>query len=91
MRLDSTFAEAFYLRAFTHSHLEDKEKATEDFATVVRLRPQAVDAWYNLAILHAIQGQYTSALEAHRKVEAIDPSYKDNRAKFSALLEKLKR
>ncbi|MEM0996773.1 MAG: tetratricopeptide repeat protein, partial [Bacteroidota bacterium] len=25
VRLDSTFAEAFYLRAFTHSHLEDKE------------------------------------------------------------------
>jgi tetratricopeptide (TPR) repeat protein len=74
LAIDSSYADAYYLRAANMAELNKTNLALEDFQSALQFNPQLLRAKFNMAVLLIGMGQYEFALEmlSELRLENID-------------------
>lgn len=74
LAIDSTYADAYYLRAANMAELNKNNLALEDFQSALQYNPKLQRAKLNMAIILIGMGQYDNALEmlSELRLESVD-------------------
>ena len=74
LRFDPTYAEAWINRGVAHEAIGQYQQAIACYEAALRLGSVDDIALYNLVLAYSKQGSREKALEAHRRLQAIDPA-----------------
>jgi tetratricopeptide (TPR) repeat protein len=77
LSLDPDHVDALNNLGVIYIHDKDYSAARAFFAKAIRQRPGYVDAYYNLACLHALKGELAESLSHLKKAVTLDKSVKD--------------
>jgi len=89
LELEPTYAEAYYLRAYGYSLLNNDEKYLEDLKNSVRYFPGLIIAQKNLGMLLMEKGKYSEAESHLRKALELDPANKSVQESLRVIEEKI--
>ena len=64
--LDSSDAEAYYLRGYVHQCIGEHSQAIADYDKAIELDPKAAEAYYNRGLAYKEQGRKAEALADFR-------------------------
>lgn len=89
LELEPAYAEAYYLRAYGYSLLNDDDKYLEDLQNSVRYYPDFIIAQKNLGMLLMEKGNYSEAENHLKKVIELDPTNKAVQDSLKVIEEKI--
>jgi tetratricopeptide (TPR) repeat protein len=75
LRIDPTFALAYYERGLALWDMSEVDKAIDDYDEAIRLNPKYVYAYISRGIAWSDKKQYEKAIDDYDKVIQIDPKY----------------
>jgi tetratricopeptide (TPR) repeat protein len=79
-------AQAFFLRSTAHIIDGDLDSGRRDLLACLKLDPNHRQGWLNRAALDLVQKDYSAAVAAFTKAEALDPQAPDNSLNIGAAL-----
>jgi len=68
---------ALTLLGIAYGKLNRYDDAKEAYREVVRIKPEDVNAWYNLGVAYFLSGNKISALDTVRELRRLDPEQAD--------------
>jgi len=85
IKLDSNFADSFYLLALSYGKLREYSKAVEAAKRAIELNPKAPSYYGILGLIYQEQKKYKEAEENFKKAIALDPKYQPYYLKLANL------
>jgi tetratricopeptide (TPR) repeat protein len=63
---------------FSYGELKEYDKAISANREAIRLKPDYVDAWYDLGYCYAAQGDRSNVMKVYKKLKTLDPKGADD-------------
>lgn len=75
IRIDPTFADAYYNRGVIYYTLNELDKAEADFNVTLQMKPTSKDAMNNLAVLKEMKNDISGAIDIYSKLLELYPDF----------------
>ena len=87
---DPDFVQGYYNRGYSYYLIEQYNRASDDFSTVINLDPYNTKAYFMRASIQEFQGDLNGALVNYQQAEKLDPNFREARQAVKEVQEKLK-
>lgn len=91
IRLDSTYARAYFNRGVLRMDDAATDQAIADFEQTVKLDPKFSKAWYNIGLLESRSKRYEDAAAAYESAISADPKNMKARLNLAVVLGRMDR
>ena len=90
LKSDPDFVQGYYNRGYSYYLIEQYNRASDDFSTVINLDPYNVKAYFMKASIQEFQGDLNGALVNYQQAEKLDPNFREASKAVKEVNEKLK-
>ncbi|HET9589424.1 MAG TPA: toll/interleukin-1 receptor domain-containing protein [Anaerolineales bacterium] len=91
IRLEPTFAAAFFGRGLARRRIDDLDGAIQDYSEAIRLKPDYPEAYHGRGIAFSMKGDNNRALSDFQKARELNPDFGGIRSSLARALKSLGR